>query len=255
MFTKLKASILCFAGFLAGCDRAPVPEEQASIYQKAVHYNALRPAADKQRDKHRKPVEVLELAQVQPGDKVIDLLGGGGWYTELLSQIVGDSGHVYLVNSPLFVNFTKDQIAERLKDNRLENVTRIDGEWNSLGMPSNVDMIFLVLAYHDIYVPRPNNPSFEADPEKFFEQMHAALKPGGKILVIDHAAEAGTGKSHAPTLHRIDEAFAKEDFIQHGFTLLNSSEILKNPNDDFSKDIWEKGIMHRTSRFIHVYQK
>ena len=256
MRTKLKASILFIASFLTGCsDKPDTPEAEANIYQKAVYYNELRPAADKARDERRKPVEVLEFSGVKPGDKVIDLLGGGGYYTELLSHVVGADGHVYLVNSPLFVNFTKDQIAERLANNRLKNVTRIDGPWNALGMPENADVIFIVLGYHDIYVPRPNNPDFEADPDAFFEQIHASLKPGGKVLVIDHAAAKGTGNEHASTLHRIDEAFAKQDFEKRGFVLVKELDVLRNHNDDFTKDIWKKGIMHLTDRFIHLYEK
>lgn len=256
MRTKLKASLLFLASCLTGCSDKPAPSEaESNIYQKAVYHNEIRPQTDKDRDARRKPVDVLEFSGVKPGDTVIDLLGGGGYYTELLSHVVGDKGHVYLVNSPLFVNFTKDQIQERLANNRLKNVTRIDGPWNDLGMPEKADAIFIVLGYHDIYVPRPNNPAFEADPDAFFQQIHASLKPSGKLLVIDHAAAKGTGKTHASSLHRIEEAFAKQDFENHGFVFESDLAVLRNPNDDFSKDIWAKGIMQHTDRFIHLYRK
>lgn len=251
---------------LAGCskddatsqnlNKVSIPAAEQTIYQRAVNHNALRPKDDFDADMRRKPADILAFAGVKRGDILADLLGGGGWYTELLSAVVGSEGKVYLVNSPLFINFTKDKIEARLKGGRLENVTRVDGPWTDLGMQKNsLDFIWLSLAYHDIYVPRPENPEFEADPELFFKQMFDALKPGGKILVIDHADAKGTGNANAASLHRIEEAFAKVDFARHGFTLLKTSDVLRNPKDDYTKDIWKKSVINKTDKFIHLYQK
>src|SRR5690606_29521586 len=130
----------------------------------------------------------------------------------------------------------------RLANNRLKNVTRVDGEWTQMNLPEEVDLIWLSLAYHDIYVKRPDDPSFEADRDSFFEQIKTALKPGGMILVIDHAATSGTGKEAAQMLHRIDEEFARADFESEGFVFVKSLDILRNPADDYTKDIWAKDI-------------
>lgn len=249
-------SLLSMLAVLIGCsEKPPVAENDANIYQTAVYFNPARPQEDRRDDAQRKPAEILAFADVKPGMKVIDLLGGGGWYTELLAAVVGDQGHVYLVNTPLFLHFTQPQMETRLANNRLKNVTRVDGEWTQMNLPEDVDLIWLSLAYHDIYVKRPNDPSFEADRDSFFKQLYAALKPGGRILVIDHAATKGTGKDAAQTLHRIDEDFAREDFEREGFVFVKSLDILRNPADDYTKDIWAKGVMNKTDKFIYLFEK
>ena len=249
-------SLLSVLAVLIGCsEKAPVAEHDANIYQTAVYFNSLRPKEDRRDDAQRKPAEILAFAGVEPGMRVIDLLGGGGWYTELLAAVVGDEGHVYLANTPLFLHFTQPQMEARLSNNRLKNVTRVDGEWTQMNLPEEVDLIWLSLAYHDIYVKRPNDPSFEADRDSFFEQIKTALKPGGMILVIDHAATSGTGKEAAQTLHRIDEEFARADFESEGFVFVKSLDILRNPADDYTKDIWAKDIMNKTDKFFLLFQK
>jgi len=63
--------------------------------------DAGRSDADKQRDANRKPAETLAFAGVKPGDRVAELLPGGGYFTRLFSKIVGAGGHVYaLVPAP-----------------------------------------------------------------------------------------------------------------------------------------------------------
>lgn len=249
-------SLLSVLAVLIGCsDKSPVPEHEANIYQTAVYFNSQRPKEDRRDDTQRKPAEILAFAGVEPGMKVIDLLGGGGWYTELLAAVVGEEGQVYLVNTPLFLHFTREKLEARLANNRLQNVTRVDGEWTQMNLPQDVDLIWLSLAYHDIYVERPDDPSFEADRDSFFEQIKTALKPGGYILVIDHAATPGTGKEAAQTLHRIDEDFARKDFESEGFVLVKSLDILRNPADDYNQSIWAKGIMNKTDKFIYLFQK
>lgn len=249
-------SILSVLAVLIGCsDKSPVAEHEANRYQTAVYFNPQRPQEDRRDDAQRKPADILAFAGVEPGMKVIDLLGGSGWYTELLAAVVGEEGQVYLVNTPLFLHFTQTEMEARLADNRLQNVTRVDGEWTQMNLPEDADLIWLSLAYHDIYVTRPNDPSFEADRDSFFQQIKAALKPGGHILVIDHAATPGTGKEAAQTLHRIDENFARADFESEGFVFVKSLDILRNPADDYEQSIWAKGIMNKTDKFIYLFQK
>ncbi|MGO9425378.1 MAG: methyltransferase, partial [Steroidobacteraceae bacterium] len=60
-----------------------------------------RPAADKDRDASRKPAETVEFAGIKPGDKIAELLPGGGYFTRIFSKVVGSAGHVYaLVPAP-----------------------------------------------------------------------------------------------------------------------------------------------------------
>ncbi len=253
---QLRSYIGFTIAFLVGCvERAPVSEKDANVYQKAVYYNSDRPIADRRRDKERRPADILEFSGIKSGDKVVDLLGAGGWYTELLSKVVGNQGKVYLVNTPLFLNFSEKDIEERLKEQHLKNVVRLDVAWDKLNLPEEVDFIWLTLSFHDIYVKRPpEKKHFEADRDHFFDQLRRSLKTGGYLLISDHAARPGSGLTDIK-LHRIDEEYVRADVESEGFVFIRSLDVLRNPNDDYSKDIWNEAVKRKTDRFVHLYQR
>lgn len=227
--------------------------DNMSIQEQALH-QPDRFSGDKASDLGRRPLKILELSGVQPGMKVIDLLGGGGYYTELFNYIVGKEGKVYIQNNSLFLRFSREELDKRLKNDRLKNVIRIDSEFADMKLPKNADLMFIGLSYHDIYVKR-DDPVIMTTHKEFFPQIFAAIKPGGKLLIIDHAAEFGTGNSLSTKLHRIDELWAIKDIESAGFKLIKTSHVLRNPDDDYSLDIWKKQVFHKTDRFVHLYEK
>ncbi len=247
---RMKILFLALVMFTVGCSK---DLEGLSIEEQAI-YQPDRYADDKGRDKSRKPLEVLKFSGVKPGDTVIDLLGGGGYYSELFNYIVGDEGKTHLQNNSLFLRFSTEELEQRLANGRLKSVVRLDSEFADMQLPANVDLIFIGLSYHDIYVPR-KDPVITAKRDEFFNQIWGALKPGGALLIIDHAAEPGTGKDTTAKLHRIDEEWAKQDIESAGFRFEKELDVLRNPNDNYQLDIWKKGIMRKTDRFIHLYRK
>lgn len=242
-------------GLLTGCDRAPVSEADANRYEMAVYFNPNRPRNDRKADERRKPAQLMEFAGVEPGMTVIDLCGGDGWFTELLANVVGPTGRVVIANPTLFTDIAGEALTTRLKGDRLRNVTRIDGTWGDMKLPVGADMVWLGLAYHDIYVKRPDKPEWEADRDAFFAQVFAALKPGGLLMVTDHAAAAGSGITAAQTLHRIDEEFARQDILNAGFEFVAMSDLLRISTDDYTKDIWSRGPVGSTDQFILLFRK
>lgn len=235
---------------LAGCSK---DLENMSVQEQSL-YQPNRFSDDKSRDKKRKPLDILKFSGVEPGMRVLDLFGGGGYYTELFSYIVGEKGKVYLQNNTLFLRSSKDTIEKRLKNNRLKNVVRIDSEFKDMQLPNSVDLIFIGLSYHDIYIKR-KEPIITTTRDEFFPQIYAALKPGGKLLIIDHAAKIGSGISATAKLHRIDEEWAVKDIESAGFKLVGTSDVLRNPKDSRDLDIWKKKFYHNTDRFVQLYVK
>ena len=250
MVRRLRFLILTLLVFVIGCSK---DLESMSILEQAIH-QPHRYAEDHDSDDNRKPLEILKLADVKPGEVVVDLLGGGGYYTELFNYIVGESGKVYIQNNSLFLRFSTEALEKRLKNGRLKNVVRLDSEFADMKLPTNVDLIFIGLSHHDIYVPR-EDPVITANREEFFSQVLASLKPGGRLLIIDHAAEPGTGKDTTAKLHRIDEEWAKQDIESAGFVFEKSLDVLRNPNDNYQLDIWKTEVIKRTDRFVHLYRK
>jgi len=217
-------------------------------------YTWGRDVRDFRADLRRKPIEVLRFAEVKEGERVVDLLGGAGYYAELLSNVVGSEGEIHLQNNSLFLRFSGEGLEKRLAGGRLPNVTRLDSEFADMQLPEEVDLIFMGLSYHDIYVPR-DDPTIMTSPEEFFPQIWASLRSGGRILVIDHAAETGSGFSAAPELHRIAEEYAVEDFQRAGYILKGRLDLLRNPNDNYGVDIWDDEVEDNTDKFILLFEK
>ncbi len=246
------ASLIAALVLAAPLQAQPVPDFIA-----AAVASPERSAKDRERDARDKPAELLAFAGLKPGMKVADVLGGGGYWSEILVRAVGPSGSVTLVNNPGYFNFGKDDLKTRFADGRLKEVKRRVFELSNMDLGrEQFDLITIYLSYHDIYwVDEEGYGWPKVDADRFLTQLHAALKPGGKLLVVDHAAVAGTGKSAAQDLHRIDEAFTKKDIAGHGFLLEKSWPNLRNSADDHTKGVFDEAIRGKTDRFTHLYRR
>lgn len=226
------------------------------LYLDAVA-KADRSPADRERDAREKPAEVMEFAGFRPGMTVADIFAGGGYYSELVANVVGARGKVLLVNNGPYNQFSADDLKARFKDkDRLPNVERTTVETcNMLLGDGTLDAAMIVMSYHDIYYSDPKGGWPPVDAASFLRQIHRALKPGGFFLVVDHAAKAGSGKAPAQDLHRIEEAFAKKDIASHGFVLERTYDGLRNPSDDSGIMVFDDKVRGKTDRFVHLYRK
>jgi predicted methyltransferase len=214
--------------------------------------DANRPEADVARDAGRKPAEVLAFVGIQEGMTVMDLIAASGYYTEVLSVAVGDTGKVYAQNSPYVLEMrdgaNDKAITKRLKDGRLANVTRLDRELEDLGIaPNSLDAALTALNFHDIY----NGGSPEAATQ-FLNRVAHYLKPGGLLAVIDHVGNADANNAD---LHRITEAQAKQAIKDSVLSLEAESPLLRSPIDDHTKMVFDKTIRGRTDRFVYRIRK
>ena len=215
-----------------------------------------RGEADKKRDPGRKPAEVVAFLEVEPGWTVIDLIAGGGYYTEVLSLAVGDEGTVYAQNPPSVLKYrdgaNDKAMTRRLRGNRLPNVQRLDQDLSELTLePGTVDFAITALNFHDIY-----NGSGSAAAQAFLGHVSKLLKPGGVLGVIDHSGAAGNGNDNGnDKLHRIEEKKVREAAEQAGFEVLGSSDLLRNPADDLSAGVFDPAIRGNTDRFLLALRK
>ncbi|PKG82465.1 hypothetical protein CXF85_13335 [Colwellia sp. 75C3] len=208
---------------------------------------------DSQQDNGRKPAQVIDFVGVKKGDKVLDLLAGGGYYSELLSRVVGDKGAVTLQIPKAYLKYAEKSLEVRLANDRLENVTYLLSEAENLKLNENTyDSAFLVLGFHDMFF-KEEGWNFTAD--EVIPQVLKSLKKGGKLLVIDHDAEDKSGIRDVKSLHRIDSAFVKTDLEKRGFKLIKTSKILENNNDDHSKLVFVPELRRKTDRFVMLFEK
>ncbi|MDB5458103.1 MAG: hypothetical protein JWP92_3688, partial [Caulobacter sp.] len=179
-----------------------------------------RPAADTARDVNRKPADVVAFAGVKPGDKVADLLPGGGYYTRIFAKTVGPQGKVYAVTSLGQAARPGGLDAINALAAGYPNVSVISVDLTKFAAPEPLDVVWTSENYHDLH----NSPT--ADIAAFNKAVFAALKPGGVFFVEDHNAAAGSPVDVTSTLHRIEVATAKREILAAGFKLEGESDVL-----------------------------
>ena len=209
-----------------------------------------RPAADRDRDAGRMPAEVLAFFDIGPGDKVADLLCGGGYYTRILVPVVGEEGEVYAGNNPFFQRFGEEALTALIAEPGFERVHRIDGPVDEVALPTDgsLDAVIIVLAYHDLWLT-------DEDRGELNRRVFAALKPGGVYGIIDHHAADGAGTDVIQSLHRIEEPVITAEISAAGFSLAARADFLGNPNDDRSLRIFDPSIRGSTDRFVLRFEK
>jgi predicted methyltransferase len=210
---------------------------------------------DRSRDDNRHYAQVLEFFGVRPGMNVIELFAAGGNTAEVLARAVGPNGKVFMQNPAWFYErATSKPVDERLANNRLPNVVRLDEPLNDLGLAANsLDGAVAFMVLHDFFWLSQDVPDVLRD-------VHTALKPGGWFGVVDHAAPANTGAEHAKDrdkgVHRIDEEYVKKIFADAGFVLEASNDVLRNPADDRSKPFYDESFRGKsTDRFVLLFRK
>jgi predicted methyltransferase len=233
------------AGALAACATMQ-PDNSAAI--SAAVANPARPAADVARDPLRKPAAVLAFSHVKPGDKVLELIPSAGYFTHLFSGIVGPNGKVYAA-SPNLNPETGKAATIKAADPAFPNVTPILFG-RTFSSPEPVDMIFTAQNYHDLHLSR-----FKLDVPALNRGFYAALKPGGLLVIEDHSAVAGTDLTVPDTLHRIDENIVKQEVEAAGFVLEGESEVLRNPADPRTSNVFTPAIRGHTDQFLLRFRK
>jgi predicted methyltransferase len=223
-------------------------------YVAAAVSDSHRPDADVKRDADRKPAEVLAFSGVKPGAKVLEILPGRGYFTRLFSKAVGDGGHVYAV-APAVNPETGAALPPLAVTTEpgYGNVTQVPlslAGGGGLKAPEPVDVIFTAQNYHDFHLAR-----FKLDVVAFDKQLFAELKPGGLLVIEDHASAAGAGLRDPDTLHRIDEATVKQEVEAAGFVFVSESDVLKNPADPHTANVFDAAIRGHTDQFILKFRK
>ncbi len=214
-----------------------------------------RTQADRDADAARKPAESVAFAGVKAGDKVVDLWPGSGYFTRIFSSVVGPKGHVYAApppkrpNAPAGAPDPAAAVTAIAADPHFGNVSVLTFRAPDLTVPEPVDVIWTSRNYHDFH-NMPNDAVTQID-----KTMFNLLKPGGTFIVLDHAAEAGSGARDTQKLHRIDPEIVKKEAVAAGFVFVGSSEILHDTSDPHTAAIFDGSVRGKTDQFILKFRK
>ncbi|HTK78966.1 MAG TPA: hypothetical protein VL286_00865 [Rhizomicrobium sp.] len=229
---------------------APVP-----AYVSAAIADKNRPPEDASRDAARKPADMLVFAGIKPGDKVVDLIPGKGYFTRIFAKAVGSKGHVYAYFPSEIDSMLKGKepsVTAVTKDTaNYPNVSLIHAPVMKFSTPEPVDVVWTSQNYHDMH------DSFfgPADLSVVNKAIYNALKPGGTYVVLDHVAEPGSGLRDTNTLHRIDPAAVKQEVTAAGFEYVGEDDVLRNASDPHKANVFDASIRGKTDQFIFKFRK
>lgn len=219
----------------------------------AVH-DTGRPPWDIDRDAKRKPDQVVAFAGIKPGMAVADFLPGDGYYTRILSPLVGTKGKVFAIagfpagyrDAERFNEANRalvkqgkdpmpnpiDPILEIQNIDEYSNVKAMleilyqyDGQFSA---PAQLDAVVSVDAYHLLHSPALGTDKVVPAIDK---AIFASLKPGGVFIVADYSAAKGAGFSQA-TSARSEADAVKAEVLSAGFVLDGESNALANAGDN-----------------------
>jgi predicted methyltransferase len=253
-----------------------------------------RPAADTKRDGYRLPAESVAFSGMKPGDKVIDLLPGGGYFTRIFAKVVGSKGHVYAIQGPARMGGPPPGAPGASAGPPPGGAPGAAGPpaggppggppggarggMPPGGMPS-VDNLPNEATYGGVItamrqetdkfqVPEPVDvvwtslnyhdlaiPGRNTDRVAMNKAIFSALKPGGVFVVIDHAAPAGSGNSLSGTLHRVEGAWVRAEVEAAGFKFEAESDMLHNPADTYTQRLDGDTISTQSDKFVYRFRK
>jgi predicted methyltransferase len=198
------------------------------------------------RDSNRKPAELLTMSGIKPRDRVVEFASAGQYFTPMLSDIVGPKGMVYMFDLP----YTETRAGAGSRafvashpNSRYELI-----DYNTLELPQNIDVVYIVLYYHDLPLNKIDTAALNA-------KVFKSLKPGGIYFIVDHNARPGSGTEDTQKLHRIDPAVIKQEVTAAGFELVEESKLLARADDDHTKMVFTPGLRGLTDQSIFKFRK
>ena len=249
--TATLAAFLCLASLASAASDKPAVSKAIA----AAVADPARPQADRDRDADRKPAECIAFAGLAPGQRIADLLPGGGYFTRIFSGVVGPKGQVIAVATPKRPDAPPDRpepsaaVRAIAADAHYKNVTVSVEKVVEFKLPPKLDMVWTSQNYHDVHNVK------DIDVAAFNKAVFESLKPGGIYIVIDHVAEKGGGFTVTSTLHRSEPDAVKAEVVSAGFEFVGSSDVIANPADDHKTAVFEAGLHDKTDRYLLKFRK
>lgn len=232
---------------LAAAPLSAKQDSTADLVARAVA-DPGRPQADRDADANRKPAETLLFAGVKPGMTVGEFYPGSGYFTRMLSAIVGPKGHVYGMEN---VRWDDPKSDKALIDATGGNVSIDVRAFGTVNFPKPLDLAWVTQNYHDLKIAKYG----VVDTVAFDRGVFNALKPGGVFVILDHEAPPGTDVAGIEKLHRIERAQVIKEVTSVGFKLVAEGNFLRRPGDDHTLSIFDKKVQGQTDQYALKFVK
>jgi predicted methyltransferase len=209
-----------------------------------------RPADDRNADALRKPAETLAFAGVRPGMVVGEFYPGGGYFTRMLSDVVGPSGQVYGIENDRWKGAV-DADRKLVAGGKFKNVSIDVQPFGTVNFPKPIDLAWVTQNYHDLKIATYG----KVDTLAFDRAVYKALKPGGTFFILDHQGARGLSDAQIEKLHRINRNDVVKEVTSAGFKLVAEGKFLRRPGDDHTKPIFDPAIRGHTDQYALKFVK
>lgn len=247
--TTLAAAAVILAAGIAGAEHHEAIADAIG--------NSNRAEANSERDGARKPDQVLGFIGLNADDVVLDYGAGGGYWAELFSGVVGDNGKVY-AHQRAGERYDEQKAAWAAQFSPFGNIELMPLD-NGAAFPlddGSVDTIMVSYLFHHMHYADGSGEMFPDSSKALFTEFGRILKPGGTVIIIEHAAIDGSGRAESGGWHRTPPEMAKADIAGVGFEFAGDApEIFHNPDDDRKNTWFETGLQGNTTTFVQKYRK
>lgn len=242
---RLLASLLAFAVVAAPAAVPPL----SAIIARAVA-DPARPADYRKADPLRKPAETLAFSGVRPGMVVGEFYPAGGYFTRMLSDIVGASGHVYAIENKGWNDSVKDD-QKMLAEGKWNNVSLDVQPFGTVKFPKPLDLAWVTQNYHDMKIAKYG----KVDTVAFDREVYEALKPGGIFFILDHQGPASLTPDQIAKMHRLNRDIVVKEVTSAGFKLAAEGKFLRRPSDNGTKSIFDPAVRGHTDQYALKFVK
>jgi predicted methyltransferase len=240
-FCAVALSVVFLSGTVAAAD-AEIPGYVVKAIAKPS-----RSRGEREADHERLPAETIAFSGAAPGMVIAELLPFYGYFSRLLSDVVGPQGKIYGIEN---FNWSNTAFDKKLTGQR-RNITLLRSKWGEFELPEKIDLFWITQNYHDLHVPEYGHVDIAA----FNRRVWDALKPGGIYMVVDQAGNPGMTDQQISDLHRIGKEQVIAEVTAAGFVLIDESKALYHPRDDHTKSVFSPIVRGQTDQFMLKFQK
>jgi predicted methyltransferase len=237
------------AGLPLACHAQQQQQSLSATIVSAVA-DPARPAAYKAADAFRKPAETLVFSGVRPGMTVGEFYPAGGYFTRMLSDVVGPSGHIYAIENAGWNDSVQDD-RKMLAEGKWKNVSLDVQPFGTVKFAQPLDLAWVTQNYHDLKIPKYGG----VDTVAFDRAVYQALKPGGIFFVLDHQGWPGMTAADIAKVHRIDKDQVIREVTSAGFKLAGEGKFLNRSTDDHHLPIFDPKVRGHTDQYALKFVK
>jgi predicted methyltransferase len=210
----------------------------------------VRPSGYRAADAFRKPAQTLAFSGIRPGMAVGEFYPAGGYFTRMLSDVVGPTGHIYAIENAGWNDSVADD-RKMLGEGKWKNVSLDVQPFGTVKFPRPLDLAWVTQNYHDLKIEKYGN----VDTIAFDRQVYKALKSRGIFFVLDHQGWSGMTNSDIAKVHRIDKARVIREVTSAGFRLAGEGRFLNRPSDNHHLPIFDPKVRGHTDQYALKFVK